>query len=229
MKKPQVCVIIPTLNEAESIGRVIDDIPRPALEAKGYQVEVMIIDGGSTDGTIQIAEEKGVQVAIEPRRGKGRAMRTALPMTQADYVFMLDGDNTYPPAYITEMLEMLHSYPVVIGSRLRGQIEPGGMSRLNLIGNHLLTLLANVMYRTRISDLCTGYWGFRGEVIPRLTLLADGFDFEAELFVQVAKKGYLIGEVPIYYRRRRTPPKLNSIEDGLKIAWALVQRRFRAN
>ena len=139
---PKVCIIIPTINEAETIGSVIDEIPRQALEQGGYHVEVMVIDGGSTDGTIQIAEEKGARVVVEPRRGKGRGMRTALDMTQADFMFMLDGDYTYPPSYIVEMLELLRdTYPVVIGSRLRGKIEKGGMSLLNVIGNHLLTLL----------------------------------------------------------------------------------------
>ena len=228
MDLPKVCIIIPTINEAETVGMVIDEIPRQALEGAGYQVEVMVIDGGSTDGTIQIAKEKGARVVIEPRRGKGRGMRTALDMTKAEFLFMLDGDYTYPPRYIVEMLEFLRdTYPVVIGSRLGGQIEKGGMSRLNVIGNHLLTLMANILYGTKLSDLCTGYWGLRGEVIPNLNLLADGFDFEAELFSQIAKKGYKIGEIPIYYRRRQTPAKLRSLRDGLKIGWALITRRFQ--
>ena len=227
MNLPKVCIIIPTINEAETIGRVIDEIPSQAMQEAGYEVEVMVIDGGSTDRTRQIAEERGARVVVEPRRGKGRAMRTALDIPQADFIFMLDGDYTYPPGYIAQMLELLRdTYPVVIGSRLRGQIEKGGMSRLNVIGNHLLTLMANILYGTRISDLCTGYWGLRGEVIPNLNLSADGFDFEAELFSQVAKKGYRIGEVPIYYRRRQTPPKLSSLRDGLRIGWALITRRF---
>ena len=224
---PRVCIIIPTLNEAETIGKVIDEIPRQVLEQAGYEVEVMVVDCNSTDGTKQIAEEKGARVIIEPRPGKGRAMRTALEATEAEFIFMLDGDYTYPPCYIVEMLELLcDTYPVVIGSRLRGQIEKGGMSLTNLIGNRLLTLMANILYRTKLSDLCTGYWGLRCEVIPNLNLTANGFDFEAELFSEVAKKGYQIGEVPILYRRRQSPPKLNSIRDGLKIGWALISRRF---
>ncbi len=224
---PKVCIIIPTLNEAEAIGAVIDEIPRQAMQQAGYEAEVMVIDGDSTDGTRQIAEEKGAKVVIEPEPGKGRAMRTAFEITEAEFIFMLDGDYTYPPCYIVEMLELLcDTYPVVIGSRLRGQIEKGGMSLTNLIGNRLLTLMANILYRTRLSDLCTGYWGLRGEVIPNLNLTANGFDFEAELFSEVAKKGYQIGEVPILYRRRQSPPKLNSIRDGLKIGWALISRRF---
>lgn len=223
----KVSIILPTLNEEENIGKVIDEIRKQDLEKKGYDVGILVVDGNSVDGTRQIAEDKGAEVVIEPRKGKGRAMRTALKLADADFIFMLDADYTYPAGYIIEMLGLLQeSCPVVIGSRLGGQIEQGSMSRLNVIGNNILTLMANLLYRTRISDLCTGYWGLRAEVIPNLNLLADGFDFEADLFTQVAKKGYHIGEVPIFYRRRQTPAKLNSIRDGLKIGWALITKKF---
>jgi len=222
-----VCIILPTLNEEEAIGRVIDEIPARDLAEKGYDVKVLVVDGNSTDRTRQIAEAKGAEVIIESRKGKGRAMRTAFNTVDADFVFMLDADYTYPATYIPEMLAILQrDCSVVIGSRLRGQIEKGGMSQLNVVGNHLLTLMANVLYQTRISDLCTGYWGLRGEVIPNLNLTADGFDFEADLFSQVDRKGYRIGEIPVYYRRRQSPAKLNSIKDGLKIGRALMSKRF---
>jgi len=223
----RVDIILPTLNEEETIGKVIDEIPRAILEEKGYQVRVLVVDGNSTDLTRQIAQEKGAEVIIEPRRGKGRAMRTAFEQVKADFAFMLDADYTYPAAYIPDLLAMLHQgYDVVIGSRLKGERAKGSMSRLNIIGNHLLTLMANVLYRTRISDLCTGYWGLKGEVIPKLRLSAEGFNFEAELFTLIVKNGYSIGEVPIYYRRRSTPSKLSSIKDGLNIGWTLITKRF---
>jgi len=222
-----VCIVLPTLNEEEAIGRVIDEIPARDLAEKGFDVKVLVVDGNSRDRTREIAEVKGAEVIIESRKGKGRAMRTAFNLVDADFVFMLDADYTYPATYIPEMLAILQrDCSVVIGSRLKGQIEKGGMSRLNVVGNRLLTLMASILYRTRMSDLCTGYWGFRGEVIPNLSLTADGFDFEADLFSQVAKKGYRLGEIPINYRRRQSPAKLNSIKDGLKIGRALISRRF---
>jgi len=222
-----VCIVLPTLNEEEAIGRVIDEIPARDLAEKGFDVKILVVDGNSRDRTREIAEAKGAEVIIESRKGKGRAMRTAFDTVDADFVFMLDADYTYPATYIPEMLAILQrDCSVVIGSRLRGQIEKGGMSRLNVVGNRLLTLMASILYRTRMSDLCTGYWGFRGEVIPNLSLTADGFDFEADLFSQVAKKGYRLGEIPINYRRRQSPAKLNSIKDGLKIGRALISRRF---
>jgi len=222
-----VCIVLPTLNEEEAIGRVIDEIPARDLAEKGFDVKVLVVDGNSRDRTREIAEVKGAEVIIESRKGKGRAMRTAFNLVDADFVFMLDADYTYPATYIPEMLAILQrDCSVVIGSRLKGQIEKGGMSRLNVVGNRLLTLMASILYRTRMSDLCTGYWGFRGEVIPNLSLTADGFDFEADLFSQVAKKGYRLGEIPINYRRRQSPAKLNSIKDGLKIGRALISKRF---
>ena len=226
-KKRNISIILPSLNEELTIGKVIDEIPRQALEGEGYQVEVLVADGNSSDQTRQIAQAKGARVMIEPRTGKGRAVRTALASLKADFVFMLDADYTYPATYIRDMLKILcQDYPVVIGSRLKGRREKGAMKRLNLIGNLLLSLMASVLYRTRISDLCTGYWGIRGEVIPRLRLLADGFQFEAELFTQLAKKGYRIAEVPVYYRRREGKTKLNNLKDGIKIGWMLIARRF---
>ena len=226
-KKRNISIILPSLNEELTIGKVIDEIPRQALEGEGYQVEVLVVDSNSSDQTRQIAQAKGARVMIEPRIGKGRAVRTALASLKADFVFMLDADYTYPATYIRDMLKILcQDYPVVIGSRLKGRREKGAMKRLNLIGNLLLSLMASVLYRTRISDLCTGYWGIRGEVIPRLRLLADGFQFEAELFTQLAKKGYRIAEVPVYYRRREGKTKLNKLKDGIKIGWMLIARRF---
>lgn len=227
MNKAKVSIILPALNEAETIGKVIDEIPQQALEQEGYSVEVLVVDNGSTDQTAQIAREKGARVISEPRRGKGRAVRTAFEQVRADFVFMLDSDYTYPAIYIPDMLKLLNQgYSVVIGSRLKGKREKGAISGWNMIGNQVLTLMAKILYRASISDLCTGYWGFRGEVIPQLNLSAVGFTLEADLLAQVTKNGYRIGEVPIHYRRRPSASKLPSVTAVVQIALALINRRF---
>ena len=227
MNKPKISIILPTLNEEETIGKVIDEIPRSALEQAGYVVHVLVVDGNSTDSTRQIAEQKGATVMIEPRKGKGTAVTAALKSVDGDFIFTLDGDYTYPATYIPEMLALLGNNPVVIGSRLKGKREKGAMSRLNTLGNHILSLIATVLYQRRISDVCTGYWGFRAEVLKDLGLIATGFELEAELFSQLTSKGYSIAEIPIYYRRRAGHPKLNPLKDGVKIAWRLVNKRIR--
>jgi dolichol-phosphate mannosyltransferase len=228
MEFKTICVILPTLNEEPTIGKVIDEIPREQLTKEGYRVQVLVVDGDSTDRTIEVAKSRGVRVIVEPRRGKARAIRTAFDAVKADYVFMLDADYTYPATYIPEMLKVLQKYPVVIGSRLQGKREDGSMRRFNTIGNYLLTWLANILYLTWISDLCTGYWGFRGEVIGNIRLTSDGFQLEAELLTQLRKKGYKIGEIPVYYRCREGKAKLSGLKDGLKIARFLIVRRFQA-
>jgi dolichol-phosphate hexosyltransferase len=228
MKKKEVCIIIPTLNEESSIGQVIEEIPKKGLEDSGYNVDILVVDGISTDRTMQIAREKGARILLETRRGKGRAIRTAMEQIHADYIFMLDGDFTYPPSHIPAMLKVLQKYPVVIGSRLKGKREKGSLKKINLIGNHLVTILANLLYGTRISDVCTGYWGFRRDVIRNLNLTSDGFQLEVELLIQLAKKGYKIGEVPINYRRRSGKPKLSGFKDGVKIGKFLFSKRFHS-
>ena len=228
MSGKRVSIILPALNEEETIGRIIDEVPKVDMEGKGYRVEIVVVDNNSTDKTKEIAEAKGAKVIAESVKGKGMAVRTAFKSVDGDFMFMLDSDYTYPATYIPQMLKLLEEgWDVVIGSRLKGQREEGAMGRLNLVGNHLLVLMANILYRTRISDLCTGYWGFNAKVIDDLKLDAVGFELEANMFVEIAKKGYRIAEVPIFYRRRPTQAKLGSLKDGLRIGRTLIKKRFR--
>jgi glycosyltransferase involved in cell wall biosynthesis len=221
-------IIIPALNEEETITRVIDEIPKTHLEGMGYGVSIIVIDNNSTDRTKQMAESKGVTVVAELRKGKGRAITTAFELVSGDFIFILDADYTYPATYIPQMLQFLESgYDVVLGSRLRGKMEKGAMARLNLLGNHLLTLLANLLYGTSISDLCTGYWGFRGATARDIKLDACGFDLEANLLAQIAQRKCRIAEIPVNYRRRPTPSKLSGFSDGFRIAKTLVEMRFQ--
>jgi len=227
VSQPEILIVLPTLNEEQTIGRVIDEIPRKTLEGVGYKVRLLVVDGNSADRTRQIAEEKGASIVTERRRGKGIAVTKALSAVDADFIFMLDTDYTYPAGYIPDMLKLLEEHHAVIGSRMRGRRQKGAMSRLNLVGNYLLSLIATVFYGKRISDVCSGFWGFRGEVVKKLSLRATAFDLEAEIFSQLTRRGYSIAEIPIDYRRRLSPPKLRSLRDGTRIGWALITRRFR--
>ncbi|MBA7625853.1 Undecaprenyl-phosphate 4-deoxy-4-formamido-L-arabinose transferase [subsurface metagenome] len=224
----EVSIIFPALNEQETIGKIIDEVPIEEIEGRGYRAEIIVVDNGSTDKTREIAEAKGARVITEPNRGKGRAMRTAFEAVSGDFVFMIDADFTYPATYVPRMLELLEGgYDVVLGSRLKGQREEGAMSRLNMVGNHLLALLANLLYGTRVSDPCTGYWGFRGEVPKSLKLDAVGFELEANMLAEIARQGYRIAELPILYRRRPNQAKLGSLKDGFMIGRTLIRKRFR--
>lgn len=223
----EVCIILPALNEEESIGKVIDEIPIGEIGRRGYKHRIMVVDNGSKDRTGDISRGKGAEVIKEPLRGKGRALRAAFKGISGDFVFIIDSDYTYPATHIPEMLEKLEEgYDVVMGSRLNGNMKRGAMSTLNKVGNRLLALMTNVLYGTNISDPCTGYWGMKCDVVKGLELNAVGFEIEVDMLAQIARDGYKITEIPIEYRRRETPPKLRSLRDGFKIGKMLLRKRF---
>jgi dolichol-phosphate mannosyltransferase len=124
------------------------------------------------------------------------------------------------------MLRLLQANDVIIGSRLKGTIEPGAMTRLNVVGNVLLSRLAQTLFDAPISDVCTGFWGYRSAAIQRLELAARGFEIEADMFVECVRKGLRIAELPITYRARVDQPKLSSLRDGVKIGLFLCRRRL---
>ena len=222
-----VAVVIPTLNEERSIGKVIDDVPVADLLTKGLETAVYVIDGRSSDNTREIAVEKGATIILEERQGKGSAIQTAFKSISADYAIMVDGDDTYPIEMATEMTRLLKNYDVVIGSRLKGTIEPGAMTKLNVVGNVLLSLLAWALFGARISDVCTGFWAYRSDAIRRLELAAHGFEIEADMFAECARNGLRIAELPITYRARADRPKLSSLRDGVRIGLFLCRRRLQ--
>ncbi|MFC1968109.1 glycosyltransferase family 2 protein [Chloroflexota bacterium] len=226
MSQPKILIVLPAFNEEATIGKVIDEIPKSDLEQAGYKVEVLVVDNNSTDRTRRIAYQKGATIIVELRKGKGRAVITALNSVNADFIFMLDTDYTYPANRIPDMLKLLNHHHAVIGSRIKGQREKHAMSWLNLIGNRFLSLLASMLYQRRVSDVCSGYWGFKAEVIEKLRLRAVGFELEAELFSQLARRGYSIAELPILYRRRVNRPKLSPLRDGFRIGRVLIAKRF---
>jgi dolichol-phosphate hexosyltransferase len=220
----KVAIVIPTLNEEASIGKVIDRIPSAELLNDGFEITAYVVDGQSTDRTKDVAKRKGARIIVEEQRGKGSAIQTAFKAIDADYVIMVDGDNTYPIDRAGEMLRLLQTHDVVVGSRLKGVIVPGAMTRLNRVGNVLLTWLARLLYGTQISDVCTGLWGYRNAVIKSLDLAARGFEIEANIFAECALKGFRIAEIPIMYGAREDQPKLASVRDGLRIAAFLVRK-----
>jgi dolichol-phosphate mannosyltransferase len=222
-----VAVVIPTLNEERSIGKVIEGVPVADLLQSGLETSVYVIDGKSTDHTREIAVEKGATIILEERKGKGVAVQTAFSSINANYAIMVDGDDTYPISAVSEMLCLLQTYDVVMGSRLAGTMQPGAMTKLNAVGNVLLSLLARTLFGAQISDVCTGFWGYRRDAIRRLQLSASGFEIEADMFAECVRKGLRIAEMPITYRARADQPKLSSLRDGIKIALFLCKRRLQ--
>ena len=224
-----VTILLPTLNEEEAIGNVLDEIPAERLRSMGFAVSVLVVDGHSTDGTALIAARRGARILGQTGSGKGWAVRTGLEKSDGDYLVMLDADFSYPADRIPDFLNRLaNGADVVVGSRLRGHVEEGAMRPINVLGNRLLSLLASTLYGHAISDVCSGMWAFGPSAMKALSLDSIGFEVEAEIFAMSVKQRLVIEEIPIVYRRRKGEAKLGGIAIGLRIAVKLVTTRFMA-
>ncbi len=227
----RVLILIPCYNEADGIGQVIAGFPRARLARYGYQLDILVIDNNSSDNTAEVARQAGARVIREPRQGKGNAIRTGFyNIAGADYVAMLDGDDTYRPEEIMRLIEPLSSdfCDVVIGSRLGGRISAGSMKRLNRSGNWLYSHLVRYSYRVSVTDVLTGYFAWKREVLEQLRphLVSDGFAIEMEMITKMARLGYEIYSVPISYNSRAGDSSLRPIVDGARIL-AMYARNLR--
>jgi dolichol-phosphate mannosyltransferase len=222
---PRLSVLIPAYNERDTIEQAIRGV-----QALGLDSEIIVIDDGSDDGTGEIAGRlPGVRVIRHPtRRGKGRAIRTALPEVTGEVVVIHDADLEYDARDLPAMLAVIESgrAQVVYGSRFRGGIA--GMRLPNLVINKVLAWLANLLYRTRITDEATCYKMFRTDLLRSLPLRCRGFEFCPEVTAKVAKRGRRIAEVPIRYRARsRRSGKKIRWTDGVIAIATLLRERFR--
>ncbi|PDH25223.1 MAG: mannosyltransferase [Marine Group II euryarchaeote MED-G33] len=225
-------ILLPTYNEVDALPKVVKALPLDALRAAGWEPRIVVADGRSTDGTQAIATELGLELIVQgPAAGKGFGMREGFARFLAHHdevLVMLDADSTYAPNEMLRLLRHLDrgEYDVVIGSRLRGDIQPGAMSRVNWIGNHILTWFAVALYRVFISDVCTGYWAFRRGAIQKMSLNSTEFEIEAEMYAACATEGLRMSEVPISYAPRIGESKLGSVADGVRILRKLLVRRM---
>lgn len=213
-----VSIIIPTLNEAEAIREVIDDIPKDVLKKMDYDTEIIVVDGGSTDGTVGKLDGLNVKV-IKEDDGKANAVRKGFSISEGEYLFLIDGDGSYPAERIVDMVELLEGgYDMVLGSRFAGTIDKGAMSFRNKIGNKILTWMGNRFYGTSVSDLCTGLRGMRADELEEI----PGYGFEVEAGIHMKMSYKKIKEIPIEYEKRKGKSKLH-LWDGLKIGWRLLK------
>ena len=213
----EVCVLIPTLDEAATIGDVID-----GFHEHGY-TNVVVVDGGSSDDTQEIATEHGAQVLVQSGEGKGQAVREAVDYIDVPYVLMLDGDGTYDPADADRMLEPLsRGYEHVIGNRF-ADMDDDAMRALNGFGNRMINRAFRVVHGADYEDILSGYRAFTVESFDRLSLDSDGFTIETELAVECVKHGVDTTVVPISYSARpeESETNLHPVRDGGTIILAL--------
>lgn len=217
----KVSVIVPTLNEAESISEVIDSIPKDFAD-----VEILIVDGNSKDGTQKIAKAHGARVINEPRLGYGRAYKTGFANASGEIIATLDGDTTYPAEEIPDIVKLLidENLDFITCDRLSKLHKTGVMSTRHRLGNWTLTFLANLLFGLRIVDSQSGMWVFRRNILKRLELTDNGMPLSEEIKIEARLKRLKFKEVPINYRIRKGEVKLKTWGDGYKNLKFLIRK-----
>jgi glycosyltransferase involved in cell wall biosynthesis len=220
-----VSIVIPVLNEEKGLQKVLDEIPKEELRKMGYGCEIIVVDGGSTDRTVEIARKKGSKVVIEKRKGYGRAYKTGFLCASGEIIVTLDGDYSYPAFLIPKLIKMLDAYRLdfISANRLK-RFTRGSFSPLHVIGNKVLTYLTNLLFKVNINDSQSGMWIFRRSILDKVDLHADGMAFSEEIKV-IAFRLFRALEVPVPYRGRIGKSKLNTLIDGLKNAFYLFKMK----
>ncbi|WP_332899064.1 S-layer glycoprotein N-glycosyltransferase AglJ [Haladaptatus sp. CMSO5] len=209
--RDDVCVLIPTLNEAATIGSVVDGFHEQGL------TNVLVVDGHSSDGTREIAADHGARVITQSGSGKGQAVREAIRKISVPYILMVDGDGTYRPEDAEAMLEPLlwGDAQHVIGDRF-AHMETDAMSRVNSVGNRVINRAFSLIHGRNLRDILSGYRAFTRESVEALGLYADGFGIETELAVECVKHGVTTTVVDIHYGSRpaASDTNLHPLRDG---------------
>ena len=222
----EVCVLIPTYNEARTIKEVIE-----RFYEEGYE-NILVIDGGSEDGTQEIAAEAGARVVEQTGNGKGQAIREAMGLIAEPYVLMMDGDATYRPEEGDRMLEPLFSGEAehVIGNRF-ADMDAGAMTRLNQFGNRIINRGFRFIHGRELTDILSGYRAFTRASFERLSLSSDGFGIETEMAVECVRQDVRTSVVPITYESRpeESETNLRPFRDGAVILVTLYQLARKNN
>jgi dolichol-phosphate hexosyltransferase len=212
---PSMQVIIAALNEEQGIGHTISELN----QTLGYP-PILVVDGKSSDRTVEVAKNLGAQVILQDGLGKGDALASAIKRTEltADYVVITDADYTYPAEHIPEMIRILEEHPevgMVCGNRFSGYLNLKGLNSFFYFGNRVIAFTHNFLNGVSLIDPLTGLRLVRASILKNWQVKSKGFDVEVELNHRVEREGFGIVEVPIQYRERLGEKKLgfrNSIE-----------------
>jgi glycosyltransferase involved in cell wall biosynthesis len=198
-RRHNVGAIIPCLNEEAAIGACV-----AAVLASGVG-EVIVVDGRSTDRTVERAAAAGAKVIVEPERGYGRAMLSGLAALSpaSTIVLFIDGDGSDRPDMIPSVVEPIESgcADFVLGSRLRGEREPGSLGASQIVAGHLAGFLIRLLYGVRFTDM-SPFRAIRRDVLDRLGMRERTFGWNLEMQMRVAAAGLRVVEVPVGQRRR---------------------------
>jgi glycosyltransferase involved in cell wall biosynthesis len=227
--RPKVSVIIPTLNEAKNLPHVFEGLQK--LDKQEGIHEIVLVDGFSTDDTIEVAKalHPDVRIVHQTRRGKGNALRHGFDAATGDVIVMLDADGSADPAEIPAFVEALvNGADFAKGTRFANGGGSSDITQLRRVGNWGLNTLTNVLYRSKFTDLCYGYNAFWSHCLPHMDVDCDGFEVETLINVRVHKAGLKIAEVGSYEADRiHGQSNLNTFRDGWRVLKTIFKERVR--
>ena len=225
--QPRIAAVIPALNEAPSIGRVVEGLHEQALLATG---DVIVVDNGSTDGTGEIARGAGARVVREERRGYGYAcLAGVFAARDAEVIVLLDGDAADDPDDLPRVLEPLlkGEADLVVGSRTLGSRARGSMTWQQIFGNHLAAFLMRAIYGVRVSDVGP-FRAIRRDDLLALEMREMTYGWPSEMIAKSARAGYRYREVPVRYHRRLGVSKVgDTLVGSLKVGWRIISTILR--
>lgn len=212
---PTVSIVMPCLNEEETVGVCVTKA-RTWLSTSGFAGEVIVVDNGSTDRSIEVASRAGARVVHEPTPGYGQAYQRGFAEARGEFIVMGDSDDTYDFSNLTPLLEPLNrGSDLVLGNRFTGGIAEGAMPWAHrYIGSPIINFLIRLFIGTDIGDSQSGLRAFRGNLAERLRLRSGGMEFASEMIVRAARAGLTITEVPAPYAIRQGESKLSTVRDG---------------
>ena len=222
-----ISVVIPALNERDGIEKTIQAIPKAELENMGYEVQILVVDNGSNDGTGELARRAGAEVISERRRGYGRAYKAGFANAVGEIIATADADLTYPVEVIPKLVALLEQENLDFLTTNRfALMKDGAMSLRNKVGNAILSLTMRLLFGLRIKDSQSGMWVFHRRILSDLKLksntpLSQELKIEACHFVRCRWK-----EVPIEYRPRLGKVKLGGWKVGFGNLFHLIKKRI---
>ena len=217
-----ISIIIPAYNEESGIKEVVERCKK-VLQAGD---EIIVVDDGSKDQTFQIASTLGIKVIQhEKNKGKVGALYTGFAAAKNDVLITIDADNTYPPELIPEMMDSLGDFDMVVGTRFR-KMWPKNMPFHRVAANKLGAIIASIIVMKKLTDVTSGFRGFRKSMISQLKIHATGLDFEAELTAKAITKGYKYYEIPIAVEERRGVSNLHFFQHMWEFFIAILRGRF---
>ena len=213
-KVEMVSVVIPTLNEAGTIREAIDTIDRYV----SYPKEIIIVDGNSTDGTLEIVKDMNCRLIVEPRRGYGVALRTGMKNAKGNIIIMVDADGTYEFKHIDRLVSRMleKDADMVLATRM---YDPNkAMGFLNFLGNKVITFTYDFFYSQFLSDSQSGFRAISHEAIDSVIFKETDMAFATEMLIKFAREGYNMVEIPTTYKPRTYgKTKLKPFKSGIQI------------